>query len=368
MADPSLQHCFFVQKNLYQGADAHLSRACNLLWQKSWPLGIHPKLFAVTVRGLVVVVVVMAIWSFRQRLCELVGRRGAWLFDEPVDAGWFQSGGRFAIALLVRSPALVLLWAAARSAMLVASQPIKPELAAILVPFQVVLAVLILTQTALPLCGAVLMGSWLYVATNGWTIAADAAPLLAVAAIYAFAPWRSHELGPPEVTRPASRIFRVAVGVSLVAGGFRDLFAYEQTVGLVERAPTLLDDPLVGLLMMGHSEGFARETWVAAVGAAQMMGGILIGSGVFTRLVALVAIAVLARLMLLDPSWARVLPLCAMLALITRDRPGSELGADEPDRSVKQRAITWGSLAALAATAVLPALYLISTLDRRGFR
>lgn len=367
MADP-LQHCFFVQKNLYQGADAHLSRACNLLWQSAWPLGIHPKLFAVAMRALVVVIVVMATWSFRARLGELAGRRAAFLFDEPVGAAWFQSAGRFAIALLVRSPALVLIDAAARSAMLVPSRPLGPELAAILAPFQVALALLILTQTALPLCGAVLMGSWLYVALSGFTVAADAAPLLAVATIYAFAPWRSHELGPPEVTRAASRIFRVAVGISLVAGGFRDLFAYEQTAGLVERVPALLDDPFTRLLMMGHSEGFARETWVAATAVAQLMGGILIGSGVFTRLVALVAALVFVRLMAVDPGWAHILPLSAMLALITVDRPGSELGADEPDRSLKQRAITWGSLAALAATAVLPALYLISTFDRRGFR
>ncbi len=371
-----LHHCFFVQKSMYQGTDAHLSRACNLLWNEAWPLGLNPKLVAVMSRGLLVVLALVVVWMARtERSVSAQATASPWripaafLFDGPVDTRWFAIAGQLTLAFLVRCPAIVLLYAASRDALLVPGYALSPELAAVLGPFQVVLAVLILAQAALPCVGALLAGTWLFVATHGALAGVDAWPLAAVAGLYLSAPWQSHELPVLAPSPQVRRLFRVAVGLGWIASGHRDLFAYESTALLLEGVPRLADDPLTRLLMMGHSAGFARETWIAAVGALQLAGGVLIAGGVFTRAVALVGSAILVGGLALDSgahAIGRLVPLAALLALVAFERHHAELGAHEVGRSLRERAITVLSLAALAATAVVPALYLLSTIDRRG--
>ena len=101
--------------------------------------------------------------------------------------------GEWAVIMLLRSPGLVLMYSAAIDSLVIPSFPLDPGSATIFKFAQVGVAILILTQTLLPLAGALLLGTWLYLFRWGWYVAMDALPILIVAAIYVSSPWQSHK-------------------------------------------------------------------------------------------------------------------------------------------------------------------------------
>jgi len=96
--------------------------------------------------------------------------------------------------MFLRVPGLVLMYAAANNSLIMPSYPLDPKTEFFFKMVQAVLAVLILTQTLLPLCGALVVGTWLYLNRWGWMVAADALPVLSVPLVYLTSPWESHKL------------------------------------------------------------------------------------------------------------------------------------------------------------------------------
>ncbi len=96
----------------------------------------------------------------------------SFLTDKPVRVGWFYALGEWAVIVFLRSPALVLMYSATNDSLVMPSYPLEPSSAVYFKFLQVVLALLILTQTLLPLCGALILGTWLYLfrwgAFCGW--------------------------------------------------------------------------------------------------------------------------------------------------------------------------------------------------------
>ena len=93
---------------------------------------------------------------------------GAFVTDKPVRSKWFYNFGEWALIMFMRSPALVLMYSATNDSLVMPSYPLDPSTALIFKFLQVLLAILILTQTMLPLCGAMISADDL----SPWRVAA----------------------------------------------------------------------------------------------------------------------------------------------------------------------------------------------------
>jgi hypothetical protein len=129
----------------------------------------------------------LVIWMFRFLLQELVeerilGRFGGttqrvghsiacFLTDSPVRQKLFHLAGEWAVIMLLRSPGLVLMYSATTDSLVMPSFTLDPGSATIFKFAQAGVAILILTQTLLPLAGAILLGTWLYLFRWGWYVA-----------------------------------------------------------------------------------------------------------------------------------------------------------------------------------------------------
>src|SRR6202030_3214618 len=71
--------------------------------------------------------------------------------DKPVRTKWFYTLGEWSVVMFLRSPALVLMYSATNDSLVMPSYPLEPTSAIYFKYIQAVLAILMLTQTALPL-------------------------------------------------------------------------------------------------------------------------------------------------------------------------------------------------------------------------
>src|SRR5260370_12422920 len=82
---------------------------------------------------------------------------------------------------------------------------------------QVVLAILMLTQTALPLAGAMVVGTWIYLWRWGWMVVADAIPVVTVGVVYLMSPWQSHKVAITELSEQHVKWVRLVLGFRFLA-------------------------------------------------------------------------------------------------------------------------------------------------------
>ena len=174
------------------------------------PLGLHPDMMMIALRVAGILGAFFAVWFLRRTLTEIIERSllrriggsiqhwghklACFLTDRPVRGKLFHALGEWAVILFLRSPGLVLMYSATNDSLVMPSYPLDPASASIFKFAQVGLAILILTQTWLPLCGAMIVGTWLYLFRWGWMVAVDAVPVLTVAVVYCTSPWQSHKL------------------------------------------------------------------------------------------------------------------------------------------------------------------------------
>ena len=158
------------------------------------------------------------------------------LTDQPVRLQWFKTLSEWSVILFLRSPALVLMYSATNDSMVMPSYPLEPTSALYFKFLQVALAILIITQTALPLVGAVVIGTWIYLWRWGWMVAFDAIPVVTVAVLYITSPWNSHKLA---ITRLLAQMMGGDAGVrflDLLVVGDESRFV-ERTVRVAELPP-----------------------------------------------------------------------------------------------------------------------------------
>ncbi len=162
------------------------------------PLGINPDLAHIALTVFAILVAFMILWYLRQPLEEIVERRIArqlgggaqrfvhqlatFLTDRPVRAKWFQVLREWCVILFLRSPGLVLMYSATNDSLVMPSYPLDPASADIFKFIQVGLAILILTQTALPLFGAMTLRTWIHLFRWGWRVALHAQHVMYAAA------------------------------------------------------------------------------------------------------------------------------------------------------------------------------------------
>jgi uncharacterized membrane protein YphA (DoxX/SURF4 family) len=239
----------------------------------------------------------------------------------------------------------------------------------------VALALLILTQTALPLCGALLFGTWLYLFRWGWMVACDATPLLAVAIVYASSPWQSHTLAITDINQTQMRWVRLTLGFGFLTLGWLKVFNHNLVAGVGDNYPAIMDDPMINLFRLGTDPAYRRETWIIAFGLAEVLSGFLVMFGCFTRIWCSLMAFLFTKLMLIDFGWDEIPHVAfigAVLAVATSNRLTSEFDpiealeerAGRAGKTGKQAAIILGPSLLVAFAVIFPLLFFITFFDR----
>ncbi len=357
------------------------------------PLGLHPDMMLIALRVAGILGAFFAIWFLRRTLTEIIERSllrrvggrlqqaghklACYLTDRPVRGKLFHALGEWAVILFLRSPGLVLMYSATNDSLVMPSYPLDPASASIFKFAQVGLAILILTQTWLPLCGAMIFGTWLYLFRWGWMVAVDAVPVLTVAVVYCTSPWQSHKLAITKINASQMRVVRLVLGFGFLALGWLKVYNHNLVAGVADNAPSVLNDPMVAMLTGGHDASyyFRRESWVVAFGLAEVMSGFLVMIGVFSRVWTTIMAFMFTKLMLVDFGWdeiPHIYPIAAMLVVIFSNQLTSEVDPIErleedawrAGKTVKRFAIIGTTAVVSAILIVFPLLYLISFFDR----
>jgi uncharacterized membrane protein YphA (DoxX/SURF4 family) len=357
-------------------------------------LGIHPSMLRIGVNAVVVVASFIVLWFIRkpldegiERLVAPAGRRVqhaihasvCFAVDRPVRNRFFYGIGEWAVILFLRVPGLVLMYSAANNSLIMPSYPLDPKTEFFFQMVQAVLAVLILTQTLLPLCGAVLVGTWIYLNRWGWMVAADALPILSVAAVYLTSPWESHKLTITDLSEQQIRVVRLTIGFGFLVLGWLKVYNHDLIAGVADQYPWVRDDTMAKLLAFGTDPYFRRECWVVSFGLAEVVSGFMLMMGTFSRIWATIMAFVFTKLMLVDFGWGEIphlFPISALIAIAFSNRLHSELDpiesveerAGRDDRGMRQAAIIGGTAIALAIFTILPVLFALTFTDRSYLR
>jgi len=365
------------------------------LQQPGKPFGMDPNMIQV---GLAVTVVLGAFFVFfflREELdsflrykilAPLRGKvqRGihllaCFVMDKPVRSKWFYTFGEWSVIMFLRAPALVLMYSATNDSLVMPSYPLEPGPYALIFKFiQVLLAILILTQTMLPLCGALVIGTWFYLFRWGPFVAIDALPVVTAGILYAMSPWQSHKLAITRINAQQTRIIRFVFGLGFFVLGWAKIYNHDLTVGVADNYPWIMNDPMVGFFTVGTNPAFQRETWVLSFALAEVMSGFMIMMGVFTRVWGTIMIIMFTKLTLVDFGWdeiPHIYPIGAALAVVTSNHLRSEFGIVEKlERSlrsgspVRKWALVGASAAVIAFVAVMPMLYFLTFTNRSLLR
>jgi len=356
------------------------------------PLGLHPDMVKIASRVATVLAAFFVVWFVRRPVTELIERRllriggpaqralhklACFLTDRPVRGPIFHALGEWAVIAFLRSPGLVLMYSATNDSLVMPSFPLDPASAQVFKFLQVALAILILTQTWLPLCGAMVVGTWLYLFRWGWMVAIDAVPVLTVAVVYLSSPWQSHKLPITKINQEQMRWVRRILGVGFFALGWLKVYNHNLVAGVADNAPSIMNDPMIGFFTGGTDTHYRRECWVIAFGLAEVMSGFMVTVGIFTRVWGTIMAFMFTKLMLVDFGWdeiPHIYPIAALLAVVFSSQLTSEADPIEAlDEAAwrqghyfRRLVIVGGSAIVSAALVIFPLLYLISFFDRSG--
>jgi uncharacterized membrane protein YphA (DoxX/SURF4 family) len=353
----------------------------------------NPDMSRIGVNVALVLLAFLVIWMFRFLLQEfaeerILGRFGGatqrvghsvacFLTDSPVCHKLFHLSGEWAVIMLLRSPGLVLMYSATTDSLVMPSFPLDPGSATIFKFAQVGVAILILTQTLLPLAGALLLGTWLYLFRWGWYVAMDALPLLIVAAIYVSSPWQSYKFTIVQLNAQQMKWVRCLLGLSFFALGWLKIWNHDLIAGVADNYPSVMHDPMVNFFAIGTDPQYRRECWVVSFGMAEVLSGFLLMIGVFTRLWSLLMLFVMTKLMLIDFGWAEIPHIYligALLVVIFSNKLTNELSRFEAGQAeahrrgdmLKRLALMVVPPVVLAILVVFPILELLTHSDRSG--
>ncbi len=357
-------------------------------------LGMHPSMLRVGINAFLVFASFLVIWFFRQPLDEAIERlvapaggrvqRGVhelacFVTDRPVRNRIFHTAGEWAVIMFLRVPGLVLMYSASNNSLVMPSYPLDPKTEFFFKMAQALLAVLILTQTLLPLCGALLLGTWVYLNRWGWMVAADALPVLSVAVVYLSSPWESHKLAITELSETQMRWVRLTLGFGFLVLGWLKVYNHDLVAGVADQYPSVRSDPMVKLFAFGTDPYFSRECWVVSFAMAEVLSGFMLMTGTFSRVWGAIMAVVFTKLMLADFGWNEIphlFPIGALAVVAFSNRLTGEFDrvealeerAGRQGKSVKQMAIVGGTSIGLAFVAIFPILFALTFSDRSNLR
>jgi uncharacterized membrane protein YphA (DoxX/SURF4 family) len=357
-------------------------------------LGMNPNMLHIGILVTGLLAVLLSIWFLRESLDAVVRYKilsrlrggvqrtlhnlAAFITDKPVRVGWFYSLGEWSVIMFLRAPALVLMYSATNDSLVMPSYPLEPSSAIYFKFLQALLAILILTQTLLPLCGALIVGTWLYLFRWGPFVAVDALPVVTVAVVYLTAPWQSHKLAITRLNPEQARWVRIILGFGFLVLGWMKVYNHDLTAGVADNYPGVMNDPLVNMFAMGTDPALRRETWVVSFGMAEIMSGFMLMTGIFTRFWACMMLWVFTKLMLIDFGWdeiPHIYPIGALLAVLTSNDLHTEFDlvqkterAMRGDQPLRRFALVAVSSVVIAVVAIWPILWGLTFSDRAMLR
>jgi uncharacterized membrane protein YphA (DoxX/SURF4 family) len=357
-------------------------------------LGMHPSMLRVGANASLVLAAFMGLWFVRRSIDEAIERAVmpagravqvavhtlvCFATDRPVRDKAFHAIGEWAVVMFLRVPALVLMYSAANNSLIMPSYPLDPKAEFFFQMVQATLAVLILTQTLLPLCGALLVGTWIYLNRWGWMVAADALPILSVAVVYLTSPWESHKISITDLSESQIRWVRITLGFGFLVLGWLKVYNHDLVAGVADQYPSVRDDTMTKLLAFGTDPAFSRETWCVSFGLAEVLSGFMLMAGVFSRVWASIMAVVFTKLMLVDFGWNEIphlFPIGALTAIAFNNRLRAatlrlELRAERAGRNGERwrQVLTTGVTAVgLAVVVIFPTLYALTFADRSALR
>lgn len=325
----------------------------------------------IAARITVLMSLMLFIWFMREHLDNLVenvllknlrGKPKQWihtiacfLTDKPVDARWFKAIGRWIVILFLRCPALVLIYSATADSLVMPSYPLEPHTATIFKYAQVVMAMGIITQTFLPLGGATVFGTFLYLLVAfDWKIAVDILPILTVAVIYVSSPWISQYHSITDISKAQMRWVRIVLGFGFFALGWMKIYNHDLTAGVVDNYPSVLEDPLIKMFYIGTASEYIRESWIVAFALTEVLTGFLVMVGVFNRLWCVMMVYVFTKLMVIDFGWAEIphlYPIGAFLAVTFSNHLSNEFYRIDELEEYEERLGKTGAEIGIAAVA-----------------
>jgi len=353
----------------------------------------NPDMCRIAVNVAVVLMAFLVVWMFRFLLQQfkeetiLGGLGGAaqraghtvacFLSDRPVHNKFFHIVGEWVVTMFLRCLGLVLMYSATTDSLVMPSYPLDPRSATIFKFAQVGVAILILTQALLPLAGALLIGTWLYLFRWGWYVAMDALPILIVAAVYVTAPWQSHKFAITQLNAEQMKWVRRILGLSFFVLGWLKIWNHDLIAGVADNYPAVMQDPLVNFFAIGTDPQYRRECWVVSFGMAEVLSGFLLMIGVFTRVWSLLMVFVMTKLMLIDFGWVEIPHIYligALLAVIFSNELTNELSSFEAAQEQARRrgdmlarfALMIVPPVALAVLVIFPLLELLTHANRSG--
>jgi uncharacterized membrane protein YphA (DoxX/SURF4 family) len=356
--------------------------------------GMNPNMLHIGLLVTGLLAVLLAIWFLRESLDEVVRykilsrlrggvqrtlpNRAASITANPVRVGGFYALGERSVIMFLRAPALVLMYSATNDSLVMPSYPLEPSSAIYFKFIQALLAILILTQTLLPLCGALIVGTWLYLFRWGPFVAVDALPVVTVAVVYLTAPWQSHKLAITRLNPEQARWVRIILGFGFLVLGWMKVYNHDLTAGVADNYPGVMNDPLVNMFAMGTDPALHRETWVVSFGMAEILSGFMLMTGIFTRFWACMMLWVFTKLMLIDFGWdeiPHIYPIGALLAVLTSNDLHTEFDiVQKTERSMRGHrplrrfALVAVSSVAIAVVAILPILWGLTFSNRAMLR
>jgi hypothetical protein len=357
-------------------------------------LGMQPSMVRIGVNAVLIFAVFIILWFVRRSIDEAIERSVSWtgsrvqhgvhevvcfLTDRPVRSRAFHAASEWAVVMFLRVPGLVLMYSAANNSLVMPSYPLDPKTEFFFKMAQAVLAVLIFTQTLLPLCGALIVGTWIYLNRWGWMVAADALPILSVGVVYLTSPWESHKLTITSLSEWQIRWVRLTLGFGFLVLGWLKVYNHDLVAGVADQYPSVRDDFMVKLLALGTDPYFRRECWVVSFGLAEVLSGFMLMTGTFSRIWGFITAMVFTKLMLVDFGWNEIphlFPIGALTAITLSNRLTAELDpiaarAERAGRSgetLKQAGIIGGTAFGLAVVLVCPILFALTFIDRTNLR
>ncbi len=352
--------------------------------------GMDPNMIQIGLLVSFILTAFLFIWFLRDSLDEFIRYRvlarlsgrpqrllhtlACYIMDKPVRNAAFYAVGEWAVIMFLRSPALVLMFSAANDSLVMPSYPLEPSSALYFKFLQVLLAVLILTQTMLPLAGALVIGTWFYLFRWGPFVAIDAIPVVTAGILYAMSPWASHKLAITRLNSEQTRWIRIVFGLGFFVLGWSKIYNHNLTIGVADNYPQIMKDPLVGFFAMGTDPALRRETWVVSFALAEVMSGFMVMMGIFTRLWSTIMVVMFTKLMLVDFGWdeiPHIYPIGCALAIITSNYLRSEFNPLErierlmrAGSAARRFAVMAFFAVSIALLAVMPMLYFLTLTDR----
>jgi uncharacterized membrane protein YphA (DoxX/SURF4 family) len=349
----------------------------------------------IAIRVALAMVAVLFLWFRRQSLQTLVETkllRGSsrrshaivhfllrFVTDQPLQQRWFKRVGEWSVILFLRCPALVLMFSAANSSLVMPTYPLSDPTKAFFQYAAVALGIAIITQLALPLCGIISFAIFGYIClAYDWKLAVDVLPVLTVAIIYVTLPWDSHLRPITSLTRHQMRLVRLVLGFSFFALGWMKIYNPADVIGIAQNFPTAMEDPLIKLFYWGTNPQLKEGYWLMAFALSEVLAGFLVMVGVFSRVWAVQLIFVFSKLMLVDFGWPEIphlYPIGAFVLLAFSNQHSNELDgephtADEHGRWRPRWGVVTSMLAsaAVALLVIFPVLYGLTLTERAFFR